>query len=315
MSTEYAARDFVETHEGLLFAVMVNGIQAGRVIGFLRYRRNEDRLAKLDTNAADALLDSRFPDYLYYSPRYDRVVHAVPISRICRHLVPHDCARQLVSRTTHRDRVQSTAAEFLRSMIAAGLSSDVFGITGSLLVGAHGSDSDVDVIVSSRDQFHRARRLIQRELERGQIKPLSREFWDAAYCRRGCSLSLDEYMWHERRKFNKLSLNGIKIDLSLALRDPPIATNMFRKVKRVDFTTLVMDDRWAYDHPATWKVDSKIASRVVSWTPTFAGQALQGERIRVRGWLEESQHGSRQVVVGSSREAAGESIIVIDDRP
>jgi len=49
-------------------------------------------------------------------------------------------------------------------------------------------------------------------------------------------------------------------------------------------------------------------SEVVSFTPTYAGQAVVGETIEASGWLEVDSVGARRVVVGTSREGRGEWI-------
>ena len=49
-------------------------------------------------------------------------------------------------------------------------------------------------------------------------------------------------MWHEQRKYNKLSIDGVKIDLSLALREPEPPAESYRKLKRVALTARVVDD-------------------------------------------------------------------------
>jgi hypothetical protein len=73
----------------------------------------------------------------------------------------------------------------------------------------------------------------------------------------------------------------------------------------------VIDDAHAFDYPAEFKIDHPQISSIVSFTATYTGQAVTGEMIEVAGVLEQSEHGVKRIVVGSSREALGEYIKVI----
>ena len=79
----------------------------------------------------------------------------------------------------------------------------------------------------------------------------------------------------------------------------------FRKLGRIVVTAEVVDAAAAFDHPARYRVRHDQVSEVVSFTPTYAGQAVAGEMIEASGWLEVDR-GARRLVVGTSREAVGE---------
>lgn len=307
---EFAARDFISTGDGLYFAVVVNGIENGRVLSFLRYRHDGRQFHKLGTDAAQELLRETHPEYLHHSPLRDADLHGVPLTRIERHFVPQDRVRELRQRGP-RDPIERIAIQFLDRLIERGIHEECSGLTGSLLIGAQGEQSDIDVVISDRDRFHAARQMIRELLEGRVLDRLTDEFWRGAWTRRGGSLQLEEYVWHERRKFNKLSFDGVKIDLSLALRESGPVASPCRKLRRVELNARVIDDSRAFDYPSVWGVESEVATRIVCWTPTYTGQAFAGETVHVRGWLEESPGGVRQVVVGTSREAAGELVAVV----
>lgn len=307
---EFAARDFVSTGEGLFFAVVANGIEDDRVPAFLRYRHDGRQFHKLGTEAAQELLRESHPEYLYHSRMRDADLHGVPLARIERHYVPQVRVRELRERGP-RDRIERIAMQFLDLLIDHGIREECLGVTGSFLIEAHGEQSDIDVVITDRHRFHKARQVIHALFEECAVVPLNEGFWHAAWLRRGGSLSLDEYARHERRKFNKLSIDGVKIDVSLALRDPEPDAEPFRKLRQVDVTVRVLDDSFAFDYPAVWVIESEVAARVVCWTPTYTGQAFAGETMCVAGWLEETAAGRRQIIVGTSRSAVGESIRVV----
>ena len=69
----YLPKDFIETAEGLIFAVVSYGPQAGKVGCFLRYVKSGSGWQKIATEAANRLLAKQYPHYLYHSERYDRI--------------------------------------------------------------------------------------------------------------------------------------------------------------------------------------------------------------------------------------------------
>ena len=306
----FAPRDFLRAGDGLYFAVVAPGIEDGRVLSILRYEKSATGLQKLDSRQAQRLLEERHPEWLYHSPVRDVTLHGVPVTEIEEHLIPTRRAAELLQAAAP-DAIEEKAARFLNLLAGHNIPADALGLTGSHLVGAQHPSSDIDVVVTDRDVFADVRSVIRRLLENGLVDPLSPEMWRATHARRGCSLSLDDYIWHERRKFNKLVTGGTKIDVSLALREEPPPAEPFRKLRRIDLTAKVTDDAHSFDYPAVWTIDSPLAPTLISWTPTYTGQGLAGETIHMQGWLEESETGRRQIIVGTSREAAGESIAVV----
>jgi predicted nucleotidyltransferase len=72
-----------------------------------------------------------------------------------------------------------------------------------------------------------------------------------------------------------------------------------------------VDARSAYDWPARYEVDHDVIREVVSYTATYFGQAVEGERIEARGMVERSPDGARRLILGSSREASQAYLRVI----
>jgi predicted nucleotidyltransferase len=311
VTSRFRTRDFVRTPEQLYFAVVSDQQIEGRVFCFLRYAREGTRFQKLSTSVADELLASRFPQYRLHSQQFCSPVHAVPIDSIQQHFQPRLHVARLLDSASRDDHVATTACQAINWLARHGIQTSEIGITGSLLIQAHHAASDIDLVLYDRRSYIRARELIQRVGKENGLSPLSDELWKDAYDRRGCSLSFEDFLWHERRKYNKFSMHGRKIDISLCVEDTPSLPCSVTKLRTVDVTARVLRDDYSFDHPAIWQIDCPVAKWLVSWTPTFTGQAFRGEIIRIRGWLEESDDGQRQIVVGSSRESPGEMISVV----
>lgn len=317
----FLPRDFVETADGLLFAVVNAGIEAGRVLSFLRYQRIGDRLHKFDTATANAFLAGTHPALLYRSTAHDAALHGVPVEQITQHYRPTQrLASLLASDQTHDDCPSSCSASDvwrerllrLTQIISGGPAiPNWLGVTGSLLVGAQREGSDIDLVCYGRQDFTQARERLLQAQATGLLQPLPDALWQDAYQRRGCSLSWDEYLWHERRKGNKFACDGVKVDLSLIDAPAPATQWAGTKIERAVVQCRVSDDTHAFDYPACYEVEHAQLQRIVCYTPTYFGQARTGEWIEAAGWIERDTQGQQRLIVGTSREAAGEFIRVL----
>lgn len=186
------------------------------------------------------------------------------------------------------------------------------GVSGSGLIKCYRDDSDIDFVVYGRKNFEIARNAIKQSiLNNGIIKDLNPEQWKGVYEKRifGNELTYDEFLWHEKRKFNKGTINNRKFDLLLS-DDVKINLN-FKKIKKIKKTGRVIKaDPFSY--PAYYEIiNNKEISKILCWTHTYIGQAFEGEDIEVSGMLEENSDGDEIIIVGTSRKAIGEYIKVI----
>ncbi|MGH8477169.1 MAG: nucleotidyltransferase domain-containing protein [Methylococcales bacterium] len=304
------AKDFIETKESLIFAVLVEATEDGRHLCFLRYLRSKSGLVKLSTAQANRLLQSDHPEYLFHSIERDADVHGVLQHKIVRHHRPMQRLREVLG-STSRDPIEKKLVSVVSLLEAKGLSLEKIGVTGSLLLGAQNSGSDIDLVIYDRDEFENLRVIVRESIAERTLQALTEAQWQESYERRACSLTFDEYLWHERRKDNKASFAHTKIDFSLVVADSGRENRCWRKLKRAQITARVSDASRAFDHPARYRVEHAEILEIASYTPTYAGQASTGETVIACGIIEESDCGMRRLVVGSSREAPGESIQVV----
>ncbi|SJM95564.1 hypothetical protein [Crenothrix polyspora] len=307
---DITVKDFLETTEGLVFAVVMPTLEQGKVLCFLRYVTEDHIWKKLSTEQANTYLKQHYPQYVYYSPVLDAHLHAVTLEHIALHHQPKQRLRQLLQ-SKHNDVIEDDAVQLCDLLQANTVNMAQLGITGSLLIRAQHSESDIDLVCYQKQTFQHCRQVIKSLIEQGHLQNLSATDWQEAYSRRDCSLSFSEYVWHEQRKYNKAMINGRKFDLSL-INDPASSnTDSYRKCGAITLQCKVTDDSGAFDYPAEFAVDAEGIATVVSFTATYAGQAQRDESIEVSGVLECNQHGIKRIVVGSSREAHGESIRVL----
>jgi uncharacterized protein len=321
LNTDFLPKDFIETGEGLIFAVVQAGIEhsdgKNKVLCFLRYIRgdkNTGRLRKLETFAANDYLKEHYPRYLHHSLLLDTDLHAVEINRIHQHYQPKNRLQQLLNQPS-MDKVERDCYDLCRLYSEEVVDLTNLGITGSLLIGSQGADSDIDIVVYDRELFHYLRTVNGRLIGQAKLSLLQPKDWREAYNRRACSLSFEEYLWHEQRKLNKALVNGRKFDLNFVGGDKADEIIPYHKLVSMSLEARVTDADHAFDYPAEYKIDHPRIAAVVSFTATYNGQALAGEKILVSGLLEQSEDGAQRIIVGSSREAPGEFIKVVDKHP
>jgi predicted nucleotidyltransferase len=308
----FSPKDFVETAEGLLFAVVNPGLEQGKALCFLRYVNEGGFWHKQSTEEANAFLRKHHSHYLHYSEVLDANMHAVAVERIARHHQPRQRLKQIM-RAACRDPIERDVLVLGELLRRQGMDLDEIGITGSVLAGVQNESSDIDLVCYGREVFHRCRAVVKTLIEGNCLQELTEDHWRESYDRRNCTLNYEEYIWHEKRKFNKALVNGRKFDLSLIEPYEPGRQERYRKLEPVTLICRVADATRAFDYPSVYRIEHETIAAIVCFTATYTGQAYAGELVEVSGMLEQNDRGIRQIVVGSSREAHGEHIRVIHD--
>ncbi len=301
----FLPKDFIETEDGLLFAVLGFGEEESRLIVQLRYMRSAGRFQKMNTKQAAETLSEKHPDWLLHCRQRDASIQAVPVNEVATHFRPESKLQSI--RQQHPQSLISRAC----CLLDIDYSCDI-GITGSHLIGAADEKSDVDLVLYQKSSFATAQQNLREAMERDANLRLSQETWNSSFHRRGCSLGFDSYVWHERRKFNKFVLDGTKVDLSYLAEPPTWLASPATKQGTITVQTRVTEDSRAFESPAIYRVEHSEIDVIVCFTPTFAGQAVAGESICARGFLEHAQDGTRRLIVGSSREGTGEYIVAAE---
>ena len=308
------AKDFIETIEGLVFAVVENGLEQGKVLCFLRYIKAGDQWKKVNTTEANQFLADQYPHYLYYSTVKQAHCHAVVLEQVFKHHKAKDRVKQLLM-SEDNDLIESDCAKLCLLFQKQGLNLDFMGVTGSILISAQGKNSDIDLVFYSRETFNQARDITRKLILQGECSEMSSADWLESYDRRQCDLSYQEYIRHEKRKFNKAIFQQRKFDLSFVdgfgsgQNDKLVS---YTKIETIITQVQIIDDTLSFDYPAEFSISHPEIDSIVCYTATYTGQAKTGEWVEVAGWIEQSTEGCKRIVVGSNREACGEYIKVIN---
>jgi uncharacterized protein len=312
-------KDFIETAEGLCFAVVQGGTEhcggQDKVLCFLRYlKRDPEKNGlwhKVSTEQANEFLRRHCPEYLYHSAILDAQLHAVATNRILRHHSPRQRLLQILH-SQQRDKVEQDLYDLCLLFQQNDLDLAQAGVTGSILIGAQQRQSDIDLVFYDREIFHKARAITANLIDRQQLGGLGDKDWQEAYVRRSCALTNQEHVWHERRKFNKALIHGRKFDLNFVAGQIHSDPAIYHKLGEITVQCKITEDWHSFDYPALYAINHETIGTVVCFIATYTGQAVVGETVEISGLLEQAEDGSKRIVVGSSREAPGEYIKVIE---
>jgi len=310
-------RDFIETVDGPIFSVVSYHHPEDRCLAFLRYYRDADggrgrsgeRYKKISSTAGSYdFLEKEFSDYVF---SYEgSKLQGVPTNKIKRIHRPEERLKEICEGPkTHLEKKISKLSRIFKDV-----SESHKGVTGSVLVGLDTPSSDIDFVIYGISNHKRAREIFKNSAG-SELRELTEGEWQRSYKKRFSghrTLSFDEYLWHERRKWHKGTIDGTVFDI-LLVRDrdeigpPPMP---YERKEKITIECTVTDSKLAFDSPSIYKVecsDSRI-KEIRSYTHTYAGQAFDGEKIEVCGFFEEAADGSCRVIVGTTREATGEYI-------
>jgi len=304
----FIAKDFIKTAENLYFAVIKGGIENGKILACLRYIFKNGGWKKFDTLTGNEFLQQHYPHYLYHSALIDARVHGVEVENIVTHYQPQKRLQELLHNSP-KDAVLTDLMTLCQLFSANGLEVAQIGITGSLLIGAQNDSSDIDLVFYQRDHFNQARQLVAQLIAENKLHPLNYAQWQQTFIRRHCELSFDDYLWHERRKNNKVLINKRKVDLTLSQLTTDSKT--YIKQGKISLKTKITNDKYSFDYPAKFLIDHPNINAVICFTATYSGQAQTGEWVEVSGKLEKAEDGYQQIIIGADREAKGEFIRVI----
>jgi predicted nucleotidyltransferase len=299
MTIRARLRDFIITDEDWIFAV-ADYCHPDGIRSVLRYvpdpqgtRGTHKKYRKFDFDDAFIFMKNARPEWV-------KDVHIVPFGHV-KHVLAPDKKLPFIMKEHKRVRT-------IVSALQKGVPLSKMGVTGSLLAGLQNESSDIDFIVYGSSWFTARDIITQAKKDKTAITEISDEMWKDIYKKRKPEISFDEFLIHELRKGNRGMVDGTYFDL-LYVRDWEDIESCVRGIdveaKTIEATVTNAD--FSFDSPAIYKIDHPEISYVLSYTHTYAGQALVGERIEARGMVEVVGD-MKRLVVGTTREPKGEWI-------
>ncbi|MCW4040683.1 MAG: hypothetical protein NWE83_08025 [Candidatus Bathyarchaeota archaeon] len=331
-------RDFITTQENLLFCVIGGIHPADRVISYLKYRPKIDgrrggttryfRTMKSYTvpslQETLHLIQTQYPQYLYYSHAFNTQISAVPKQCILRHHKPEVKLIDLFYRA-QRDPLQSSVIELVFAIShGTGIPSKRFGITGSILTDIHQPGfSDIDLTIYGlkngwkirqffQDTFRDNSNLFTRHCLRERKQVVLR--WSHRY-----PLTIEEAEQIYIRRWNYGFYNNTAFSIhpiqTRAEIEYQYEEQQFHPLGMIEGRAKIVDVEKSLFLPAIYEIadfncfdnqneHARTVRQIVSYNGLYNGIFEEGETIHVRGKLEEAEDKQRQqkyyrILVGS----------------
>ncbi len=315
------------TREHFLFYVFGYEHPPGRVFSFLkyiptqlsrlfplRYLERTWKMGETEFNRARKLYTAQnlqniletfrkhFPSYVYFCPFRSKEIVSAPLRLIEKVFDPKDSLQRIVEEGG-RDPLQNLAVELVELLSAeTGVPLGDFGIHGSLALGMHTAESDIDLAVYGAENFRLLEATVNKLVDEGLLSYVS-------------TRKLDRFRRHRGRYRGKTFVyTAVRKTEEIASK---YGEYRYLPIKPVTFRCRVTDDREAMFRPAIYRVEDyqpldpsselqegEFPSEVVSMMGCYRNAARRGDTIKVSGNLErvertETGEAYYQVVVGT----------------
>lgn len=233
--------------------------------------------------------DNNHPNYLIHDPDLMRKIIAIPRNSIKSVFEPRVSLALLLEEEKRKplDDLETDAVKAMKSISKlTGVEMSSLGIHGSISLGMHNTQSDIDIAVYGATNFSRVLTHLHQMCKKGDDFTLLEEtIFD--------TLRRNRFLWHDRR----VVVNAIRSYEEIKEHFGDFTYQATRR--HVSSKCLVTDDWESVFRPAVYAVSQhKLLSedsrsegeskpnQVVSMIGEFRGVASKGEEIKVSGSLE-----------------------------
>jgi len=322
--------DFVESEDGWVFDVKGLVHPPDGVIAFVRYIPDEqgDRARRgvkyrkiYDLSERYDFLRKHRPQYLHYDKVYDAWLNEVPVNDVAHHYKPQQKTRHLLG-NTHLDAVETQALDFVKLLNEVTHTSlKHFGVSGSVLVGLHSTNSDIDLVVYGRENSVAVRAALKKLLQEEEaVTPYGREALRSRYNERQRStpVSFNDYVFHEARKTFQGFFGGREFFIRYVKEWKEVTERygdtVYRNAGYAAVKGRVVDASEGLFTPCTYALadvevmagETALVTEVSSFRGRFCDQAARDEWIVAQGKLErvttQGQTHYRLLLGGSPRD-------------
>ena len=274
-----------------------------RVVAYPRYVPNPSAprgLRKVYSWAErHQLLEGPFRHYMCFDPVLGDAFCEVPWPDVAELYDPVE-ALSALRRRGELDPVEADAVELAELLKAeAGIPWRSLGLTGSVMLGLHRLDSDVDLVVYGRPEARRAHEALRALMSSGILRPYRLEELRRLHRFRSVDTPMDfgTFVAVESRKVIQGFFRGREYFIRfVASREPePYGRLRFRAIGRATVEATVVDDEEAIFTPCSYRVsdirmlegpDVEPLRAICSFRGRFCEHARPGERVLAGGKLE-----------------------------
>jgi predicted nucleotidyltransferase len=308
---------YLETREQLFFAAKGLEHPPDRVIAVLRYAPDPE---KGDRKKGDVpyrryyhfleqeqFLQAFYPEYLAYLPNFQATLQSVPRSLIRRIYDPRGRLEEM-RREPSLEVLEQDAADFTGILQSrAELTRPAIGITGSLLIGLHTENSDLDIVVFGTENCEKVRRALRSLLDTQSVQELRRldtQGLEELYTERVLDTHMDfrDFARTEKNKVNQGRFRGRTYFIRF-VKDAHEVNGIYGDlcyfpVGRAKVSASIEDDQEAIFTPCRYKLTGVRSlegppipdlNEIVSFRGRFCEQARTGDPVIATGTLERVQ--------------------------
>jgi predicted nucleotidyltransferase len=303
---------YLETEEGLFFAVKGLIHPPDRIVGCLRYfpdpkgdRQKEGfHYTRLYHFAEQVqFLQEHYPQYLAFEPTIQATLQSVPLQAIRRVFDPRVRLQEL-SRQDERDPLEEDAWAFTNQLHEiSGISPTSLGISGSLLIGLHLSRSDLDVTVHGAQNCRSLHQALRRVLlgTSENISRLDEQGMEALYTERSADTRMahNQFFRSERDKVIQGQFQGrtyfIRFLKELEETGETYGSLRYSPEGKAEIQGVISDDQDAIFTPCRYALGDvnflngspvNDLREIVSYRGRFCEQAWRGDTVQAFGTLE-----------------------------
>ena len=300
---------YLETVEGLFFAVKGHVHPPQRTIAYLRYLPHEagerERAGRRYHRVyhfpeQEEILRQQYPHYCFYDPMYGRKLQGVPISHRKNVYSPR---RGLADLRLGRASKAIEDALFLASLLheQAGVEWSCLGISGSLLISLATPASDIDLVVYGAKNGQMVQQVLREmfTLGIGEVKPLAEEEMRRLYLSRlpDTRIGWADFLRHEQRKVNQGTCRGREYFIRFVKKEvgERYGERRYQMLGQARIRARVLDDADSLFTPCVYGIEqvtsegsclSGAVREIISFRGRFSEQARGGEWIIAQGSLE-----------------------------
>ncbi|MCS7115194.1 MAG: hypothetical protein RMJ15_10155 [Nitrososphaerota archaeon] len=302
----------VESVEGVIFDVKGLVHPPDKVIAFPRFipylegprRRGKQAYMKIySLKERFEFLERVLPAYVFYDEVFDEKLCEVPMEKVKRVYSPIKRLQRL-RKGENLDGLETAALHCLKILKEeARVPWSCLGVSGSLLVGLHSAESDIDPIVYGVENCHKVHEALQRLMAEGST-PFRRYTIDElkalfAFRSKDTAMSFEDFVKVESRKVFQGKFSDMDFFIRF-VKAPSEAGErygeiQYRNVGYARIEAVVVDDSEAIFTPCKYKIeDTKVfdgprlkpIGEITSFRGRFCEQAEKGERIVAQGKVE-----------------------------